>query len=43
MSKRSEAEPNAQTFLESISERLDVADDVRKRLRIGNSTASGEI
>lgn len=43
MSKRSEAEPNAQTFLESIFERLDVADDVRKRLACAKFTAQFSI
>jgi glutamate dehydrogenase (NADP+) len=43
MSKRSEAEPNAQTFLESIFERLDVADDVRQRLACAKFTAQVSI
>lgn len=43
MSSRSEAEPDAPTFLQSIFERLDVADDVRQRLACAKLTAQFSI
>lgn len=43
MSSRSEAEPDAPTFLQSIFEHLDVADDIRQRLACAKLTAQFSI